>query len=263
MPLCTRPVFAFLLLGVLAPGALPAQEPYLVEEFSTPMVREKGLASNEVLPAASGLYYSFDDGIHGAEPWRSNSSGASLVRDLCPGPCGSGPGDFAEHDGKIYFLASHNAAGTALWRTDGTSGETTLVSDLCPESCRSGPGSSRAVVSAGDTLFIRTAEGPRAGLWISDGTAAGTHRVPDVCPGCNAGIFDLTAVGDSVFFRADDGVHGLEVWRSDGVSSVLLRDDCPGRCSSGPAEDEPDMFTRYGNDLFYWQQLGPAPNPDS
>ncbi|HEX5718845.1 MAG TPA: hypothetical protein VF179_21970, partial [Thermoanaerobaculia bacterium] len=67
---------------------------------------------------------------------------------------------------------------------------------------------------------------------------------------------DLTAIGDSVFFRADDGVHGLEVWSSDGATAALVRDDCPGACSSGPFKDQANIFTPYEDGVFYWQLVG-------
>jgi ELWxxDGT repeat protein len=40
----------------------------------------------------------------------------------------------------------------------------------------------------------------------------------------------LTAVGDVVYFAADDGIHGRELWRSDGTAAgtSLVRDIVPG-----------------------------------
>ncbi|HYN22358.1 MAG TPA: hypothetical protein VE078_15460, partial [Thermoanaerobaculia bacterium] len=255
MPLCSRSALSLLLLGVLAPGALPAQEPYLVRDFNPSMQKERGLASTEVFPASDGIYYSFDDGLHGAELWKSNGSGGdSLVRDLCPGPCGSMPRDFAEMGGEVYFFADDGVTGLELWRTDGSPGGTTLVRDLCPGPCSNRPDAGSSLVPAGNALFFRARDAfGLVGLWTSDGTRAGTRRVADICPRCNAGIFDLTAVGDSVFFRADDSIHGIEAWSSDGAVTAMVRDDCPGACSSGPAKDQPDLFTAYDDGTLYWQ----------
>ena len=42
----------------------------------------------------------------------------------------------------------------------------------------------------------------------------------------------LTNVGGTLFFSADDGTHGSELWKSDGTAAgtVLVKDINPGQC---------------------------------
>ena len=260
MPLSSRSAFALFVLGLLAPGLLPAQEPYLVRDINKRTYLEKGLTSREVLATTNDLFYSFDDGIHGAELWSGSGSAAFLVHDLCPGPCGSSPRDLVELGDDIYFFADDGLTGVELWRSDGSAGGAVLVRDLCPGSCSSWPDAgSSPVVASGNTLFFR-ARGSSGHVSLWTGNSTGARPAANICPGCDAGIYDLTAFGFKVFFRADDGEHGIELWSSDGTAAALFRDDCPGECSSGPEHDLPDLFTPYipMHDLFYWQSV-PGP----
>lgn len=54
--------------------------------------------------------------------------------------------------------------------------------------------------------------------------------VKDIAPGGDSTPQNLTRVGKTVFFAADDGVNGLELWKTDGTTSgtVLVKDIEPG-----------------------------------
>jgi ELWxxDGT repeat protein len=54
--------------------------------------------------------------------------------------------------------------------------------------------------------------------------------------GPNALWDGFAALGGTVFFGASDGIHGFELWRSEGTlaSTRLVADVCPGSCASLP-----------------------------
>jgi ELWxxDGT repeat protein len=60
--------------------------------------------------------------------------------------------------------------------------------------------------------------------------------------------FNLTAIGSSTFFTADDGVHGTELWKSDGTAAgtTLVKDICLGAIGSGPGS-----LTNVNGTLFF------------
>ena len=74
----------------------------------------------------------------------------------------------------------------------------------------------------GDTLFFAANDGVHGTeLWKSDGTEAGTVLVKDINPGVTSygyafgsNPFRLTAVGGTLFFRANDGEHGTSCGRA-------------------------------------------------
>ncbi|MCH2648008.1 MAG: hypothetical protein MKZ58_06610, partial [Candidatus Poseidoniaceae archaeon] len=71
-------------------------------------------------------------------------------------------------------------------------------------------------------------------LWKSDGTASGTVMVKDInSANGNSGHSDIgefTQMGSTLYFRADDGTNGQELWKTDGPSSgtVMVKDINPG-----------------------------------
>ncbi|WNG53835.1 HYR domain-containing protein [Archangium gephyra] len=117
----------------------------------------------------------------------------------------------------LYFLGGDGRGGEELWRSDGTLEGTYKVVDADQgflEGRYSYPSFMLGLSDRGQVL-LRSAEGASGvELWVSDGTAVGTSLVADVSPGASASDpHSPTRSGDNVFFSADDGVHGAELWR--------------------------------------------------
>jgi ELWxxDGT repeat protein len=94
-------------------------------------------------------------------------------------------------------------------------------------------------------------------LWKSNGTPAGTVLVKDINPG-PASSFDsslksLTNVNGTLYFNANDGTHGTELWKSNGTSvgTVLVKDIFPGVNSS-----EPQNLTNFNGKLYFTADNG-------
>jgi ELWxxDGT repeat protein len=134
----------------------------------------------------------------------------------------------------LYFRAFTLTNGYELWKTDGTT--TSLVADITPGESSSSPGFLTAV---GNTLFFAATD-PTSGreLWKTDGTT--TSRVADIRPGVfqfspgSSYPEDLTAVGNTLFFTANDGSSGRELWKTDGTTTSRVANIFPGEGNSNP-----------------------------
>lgn len=85
--------------------------------------------------------------------------------------------------------------------------------------------SSQNLLVANDTrlFFTKTTAALGTELWESDGTAAGTQLVRDINHGpASSNPASAALVGDEVFFAADDGTHGRELWRVEAAPFAEL-----------------------------------------
>jgi ELWxxDGT repeat protein len=191
----------------------------------------------------STLFFSANDGVNGAELWKSDgtAAGTVLVKDIDPGSSGSYLDNLTAVGNTLFFSANDGVNGYELWKSDGTAAGTVLVKDIRPGSSFSSSSDLRYLTAVGSTLFFTANDGVNGWeLWKSDGTAAGTVLVKDIRPGSSfsssSDVRYLTAVGSTLFFQADNGVNGEELWKSDGTEAgtILVGDIRPGSSSSDP-----------------------------
>ena len=198
------------------------------------------------------LFFTANDPVNGTELWKSDgtAAGTVVVKDISPGSFSSFPSNLTAVGNTLFFSAA-GVNGRELWKSDGTAAGTVLVKDIRPGSSSSDLGNLTAV---GSTLFFTANDNVNGReLWKSDGTAAGTVLVKDIRPGSFSSFRDnspgnLTAVGNTLFFTADDGVNGGELWKSDGTAAgtVLVADIRPGFSDSYPSS-----LKVVGNTLFF------------
>jgi len=74
-----------------------------------------------------------------------------------------------------------------------------------------------------------------------------TERVADINPGGAASApHNLVALGNFLYFQADDGIRGPELWRSNGITTELVSNIRPGASGSSPSG-----FTELNGYLYF------------
>ncbi len=244
-----------------------------------------GPVPDAVLAVGKTLFFTFADGMHGPELWKTDGTaeGTGLVKDILPGSAGSFPRQFARLGHRLLFFVDADPA--ALWSSDGTPEGTV---QLAAASWSLG---ASAVV--GDALLYREGESSDEinVLWRSDGTARGTTRLGDFpsgpanCVAARGLLFcdvlgelwtsdgtaektrrvtaiqglqsdSLIGAGQRVYFATATDGQDRQLWTSDGTAegtlSVASFPDLGAQAfGAGFARGEPTDLTPLGDVLYF------------
>ena len=157
------------------------------------------------------LFFDGRDEENGRQLWKSDGTpdGTQLLTNF---EFSGFISEFTVADNNLYFERSNS-----LWVTDGTTEGTQLLSNNSPAE----------LTAIGSTLYFSASDGSSGQeLWTSDGTPEGTQMVLDVRPEVRTGSSpvnrgseprNLIDVNGTLYFTADDGINGRELWTSDGT----------------------------------------------
>jgi len=171
---------------------------------------------------SGSLYFSADDGVHERELWISNGTEASTRMVYDNGwSGGSNPGNLTAFNGKLIFAADWNILGREIAITDGTTSGSKLIEDINPGTNSSNPSYLKLV--NGKVWFSADDGIDGAELWVTDGTEANTNMIKNINThtsgekGSNPRNF--TEYNGKVYFSADDGSYGTQLYVSDGTTA--------------------------------------------
>ena len=180
--------------------------------------------------------------------WKSDGTevGTVMVKDTT-----SSPSYLFDFNGLLIFKNGYNGK---LWKSDGTNSGTVKLTDI----------TGNYFVEMNNQLYFVGYDGAYGHeLWKSDGTTAGTMMVKDINQipstansptdtqssmyGWGQQIYEYQNL---LYFEASDGIHGSELWRSDGTEAgtTMLKDINPG---SSDSPSSPSNFISVNNLLYF------------
>ena len=158
----------------------------------------------------------------------------------------------------FYFSADDGISGEELWAHDVTNGTTWQVANLQSGVGNSRPGRGLDII-IGDTIYFDAQSGSSGcELWAHNTSNGTTWRVVDINPtgssnpgfgtSSSGGIVSL--IGTTLYFPADDGTHGIELWAYNLMNDTAWRisDINSGSADSYVGEF---MFEVVGDEVYF------------
>jgi ELWxxDGT repeat protein len=173
--------------------------------------------------------------------WVSDGTneGTFMVKDIRPGELNSGISKLIVMNDWLLFDATNGIDGRELWRTDGTEANTSMVIDIYAGEEASNP---LQFTIGFNKLFFSADNGVNGlELWSTEGEIENTTMVKDInqtiSDGGGSGTSFLTMALSSLFLKASDGIHGSELWVSNGTTEGTVSIKPAGSTAMGPLDD--------------------------
>lgn len=168
------------------------------------------------------LYFNAENERYGRELFRTDGTeaGTQLVADIYPGAYGGLDiyyPDKIPHDGKYLFFQGYEPDhGFELWKSAGTTGSTKLLLDVDTSQSYYAAVSSRPewITPAGEKICFTVNEFPFASsaeFSVTDKNGLGVEHY-DLRANGSSFPLHLSYCNGQVYFSADDGIHGRELW---------------------------------------------------
>lgn len=162
-------------------------------------------------------------------------------------------------NGNVYFSADVNNSGQELWKSNGTAAGTQLLKDLNGVFGASLPCNFHATPNI---LYFMANTNDGWELWKTTGSNASTVQVKDINPGGASGVLSVYSVanaghiGNTLYFSANDGVTGYQLWKSDGTDTGTVRiSNLPNGVDQNgafPVVNGKVLVNNYASE-FFWQ----------
>ena len=154
-----------------------------------------------------------------------------LVKDIILGPGSSAPLDLTAVGNKVFFAPADDGSGQYrnLWVSDGTEDGTYRAQWINDDPTWPDEGATLLFEAAGILYFRAFDNYNGLDLWKSDPRTGVTAPVQDISDDNWSGqhTMPLCEFRQYLFFRADDGVHDIEPWITNGTYADMIEDIRP------------------------------------
>ncbi|HOC70612.1 MAG TPA: hypothetical protein PKO23_17535 [Candidatus Hydrogenedentes bacterium] len=175
-------------------------------------------------------YFCLYTDAYGAELWRSNGTleQTLLVRDCNPGPASSSPAQLCVLKDILYFVAEDYTNTRVVWRSDGSKDGTSVIHPQIDFETYDAIAAMELQVQGTLWVAARSLISGQDYPCLIRIKANAKYSFEDFNPKPHVFIpRQLTVAGKRIFFTADDGIHGEELWTSQGniiENTVMVKD---------------------------------------
>ncbi len=180
--------------------------------------------------------------------YRTNgtTTGTTLFKSLQVSYASNDQVYFVADANYLYFSGDDGFKGKELWRTDGTVEGTQMIKNIDPTSFSSEPG--QMIIGSDGLLYFNALVDGKYQLWKSDGTEAGTVKLTNL--NLSTGLYlpqYPVMVGSILFYIADDGVSGRELWKLPLISDTDSPEWVEGLFTATPNPADNELQLAFSN----------------
>ncbi|MBM0744200.1 tandem-95 repeat protein [Phormidium sp. CLA17] len=149
----------------------------------------------------------------------------------------------------LTFTTGDGTADTTMSFTGAIAAINTALTNLKFTPTNNFVGAAQIGLAVNDGGFTGAGGAQTGSGTVSINVSSGAALVANISPGATSSSpTNLAAAGNLLYFAADDGTTGIELWQSDGTSTATrsVTDINPGGSSSSPSG-----FTAVGNTIYF------------